>query len=295
MSTIASRFTSTACLTEAFKHDGNEMKLAVNAFRNGNGKGVLVASSLHRRLTMDFVTTRERLRTLWKEDRGALKKLGFSLECSASKGKEKQQTHDEFYEKFQDLPVTQVTAFQGHREWHIARRLSFTSTTTHALIKVLLRHYCDLEFDCVRKVCEFMCSNYNYDERVQQYESRQSNDSDSEPGSPDSNDIDICEDEELLENGIPELIEPSEKIQLEARRDMLLFEAKRLTLDELKVKVQRGNDKYLTTFLERAGMVKIPSGTTPRKKACIKWASVTDPAHRPVCILHFVRIEGKIS
>lgn len=38
---------------KVFKHNGHEIKLAINAFRNGNGKIVLVASSLHRRLTMD--------------------------------------------------------------------------------------------------------------------------------------------------------------------------------------------------------------------------------------------------
>ena len=43
-----------------FRSNGKAIKIAIIAFRNGNGKLVLVASSMHRRLTYDFVTTTER-------------------------------------------------------------------------------------------------------------------------------------------------------------------------------------------------------------------------------------------
>ena len=69
--------------------------------------------------------------------------------------------------------MTLVTACQGHREWHIARRLSFTSTTTHALIKALLRHSADLEYDYVRTVCEFMCSKYDFDKQMEEQTRRE--------------------------------------------------------------------------------------------------------------------------
>lgn len=77
-------------------------------------------------------------------------------------GDDRDKVHAIYLDIYKVFPVTVVTAFQGHREWHVARRHSFTSTTTHALIKAMLRHYGDLEFDYVRIVCEYMCPNYIY-------------------------------------------------------------------------------------------------------------------------------------
>ena len=128
-----------------FKAGNREIKLAVTAFRTGTGKVVMVASTFHRRLTMDFVTTTETYGELWKRDRESLKKL-----CSRFEGEEKKQTHEEYFDLFQSMPLTLVTAFQGHREWHIARRLSLTSTTTYAAIKALLRHSVDIKYNYIR-------------------------------------------------------------------------------------------------------------------------------------------------
>ena len=77
----------------------------------------------------------------WKEDREAFIKLAFSLEFSRSSGIEKEDTHNKFFEVFKAVPVTMVTTFQGHKEWHLAHCFGMTSTTTHTLIKALLRHY----------------------------------------------------------------------------------------------------------------------------------------------------------
>ena len=90
---------------------------------------------------MDFVTTTETMGEIWKEDREAFIKLEFSLEFSRSSGIEKEDTHNKFFEVFKAVPMIMVTAFQGHKEWHLARCFSLTSTTTHVLIKALLRHY----------------------------------------------------------------------------------------------------------------------------------------------------------
>ena len=61
-----------------FKAGNREINLAVTAFRTGTGKVVMAASTIHRRLTMDFVTTTEAYGELWKNDRAKLKKLAFA-------------------------------------------------------------------------------------------------------------------------------------------------------------------------------------------------------------------------
>ena len=145
----------------------------VVAFRNSNGKVVLVASSMHRRLKMDFVTTTERIGNLWKNDKDKLIEEAFGIIASAATGIEKNQIHSEYFALFLSLPVTVVTAFQGYREWHIARMFRLTSTTSHALIKALLRHELDLQYDFVRVVCEYMCRNYNYNCRLEERNNRE--------------------------------------------------------------------------------------------------------------------------
>ena len=83
---------------------------------------------------MDCVTTTEKIRRLWMEDRGRLTELAFALECLNCLNEiDTKDTHKDFFELFQSLPVTVVTTFQGHREWHIARHFSLTPTTTHSL------------------------------------------------------------------------------------------------------------------------------------------------------------------
>ena len=59
-----------------------------------------------------------------------------------------------------------VTAFQGYREWHIARKFSLTSTQSHAYIKALLRHGLDLKYDFICRVLEYMCVDYDYNKRL---------------------------------------------------------------------------------------------------------------------------------
>ena len=65
-----------------FKSGDREIDLAIVAFCTGTGKVVLVASSAFRQLTMDSVTTTDKMGQLWKNDQKALTKLGFSLEYS---------------------------------------------------------------------------------------------------------------------------------------------------------------------------------------------------------------------
>jgi len=43
-----------------FRANNQKITLAVTAYRNGNGKVILLASSIHRRLAIDFVTTTEK-------------------------------------------------------------------------------------------------------------------------------------------------------------------------------------------------------------------------------------------
>ena len=209
-----------------FTHEGQSITIAINAFRTGSGKVVLVASSQHRRLQMDFVTVNDTTAKLWKDDREGFKKLSFSLECSIFNENERKDTHNEYYLLFSELDIKQVTAFHGHREWHIARKLSLTSTSTHALIKALLRHNMDFEHDFIRTVCEYMCPNYNHDERVRKHVEEQQR-TEEEEAEQDDEEIDATgtyTDEYLLEHGVPTLVEDWELSILQARYDMLLFE-----------------------------------------------------------------------
>lgn len=147
---------------KVFCADDCQMKLT--AFRNGNGKVILVASSIHCRLTIDFITMIERYGELWHKNKEQLVDLSFGSETSQFSGDNQNEVHTDYLELYRALLVTVVVTFQGHCEWHIAWRLSLTLTTTHALIKIkaLLQHFVNLEFKYVRVVCEVMCPNYKY-------------------------------------------------------------------------------------------------------------------------------------
>ena len=106
---------------KVFRANDRQIKLAVTAFRNGNGKVILVASSIHRRLTMDFVTTTEHFGELWHNDRGKLVDLSFGVDASRYSGNKRDRVHAAYLDVYKALPVTVVTAFQEHREWHVAR------------------------------------------------------------------------------------------------------------------------------------------------------------------------------
>ena len=58
---------------KTFKVNNNNIILMITACCNGNGNCVLVASSIHRRPTIDFETTTERVVNLWKHNQGALR------------------------------------------------------------------------------------------------------------------------------------------------------------------------------------------------------------------------------
>ena len=219
--------------------EGNQtVTLAVGAYRTGSGKVVLAASTVHRRVTMDFVTATQTAGRQWHENRDALIKAGFALDCSSEVGNEMNSTHEEYFQLFQAIPVTQVTTHQGYPEWHIARKFSISSTQAHALLKALLRHDYDLKYECVRTVLEFACKNYNYDNRVeevqrreQEEEQRQQQQEEDEDGN--SQETEEYSDSYLLQVGVPELIEDSERPSFEARLDILLFDADRQTLEEV--------------------------------------------------------------
>ena len=267
-----------------------EIRIAITAYRNGNGKVILVASTIHRRLTMDFVTTTEKIGRLWMEDQGRLTELAFALECSNCLNEiDTKDTHKDFFELFQSLPVTVVAAFQGHREWHIARRFSLTPTTTHALIKALLRHYSDLQHDFVRVVCEFMCHTYDYDKRAEEVERREAEAEDAEEEQT------TYTDAELLENGVPEVAEECETVPLTARYDMVLFGAGKLSSDEMKARINQGTEEYLTAFLTRANMSpeKIPKSAGPMRTRCIKWMSEDSADRRPYILLTMGELKDK--
>ncbi len=124
----------------------------------------------------------------------------------------KNDTHAIFYEIFALIPVKLVTAFQGYCKWHLARKCSFRSISTHAMIKALLRHYQDLEFDFIQTICEFMCPNYDYSKRMracaldlQWSEKAVNNINSSNSGNF------IYTDAELLENGDPDPVKVLER------------------------------------------------------------------------------------
>ena len=194
---------------------------------------------------------------------------------------ERKDVHNVYLDIYKALPVKVVTAFQGHREWHIARRLSLTSTTTHALIKTLLRHHLDLEFDCIRIVCEFMCPNYNYEDRVIEHARREVEESNKDEA--EVAEEDVLTDAHLLEFGVPESAEECEVLSLTARCTMLQFQAGSLPLEELKRIIDSVEDTYLAAFLERAGLKKekIPKSSKAMRDRCAKWASEEVAERRP--------------
>ena len=80
-----------------FKVGNKQMRLAIHAYRNGNGKLVLVATTVHRKLTMDLVTTRPRYGDLWHNDREKLREEGFALEFSSVSAGRKAAVHSYYY------------------------------------------------------------------------------------------------------------------------------------------------------------------------------------------------------
>ena len=139
---------------------------AEQADGNGNSKLVLVASTVHRKLTMDFVTTRPRYGDLWHNDRENLREEGFDLEFSSVSAGRKAAVHNTYYQMLMDCPMEMVTFCQGHREWHLARKFSLTSTSGHALFKALLRHNLDFQHPFVCTVVEYARKQYDYEDRV---------------------------------------------------------------------------------------------------------------------------------
>ena len=91
-----------------FTQGSQTLTLAVGAYRTGTNKVVLAASTVHRKLSMDFVTATETAGIQWNKDRPALRKAGFALECSSEVGDEMNTTHDAYYQLFQAIPVTQT-------------------------------------------------------------------------------------------------------------------------------------------------------------------------------------------
>ena len=93
----------------------------------------------------------------------------------------------------------------------------------------------------------------------------------------DSNNLEVetYTNEDLLDNGVPEMAEAWEVVPLKARSDMLRFEAGSLRLDALQCRINQGTNEYLAVFLKRAGMKleKIPKGSKPIKYHCMKWGS----------------------
>ena len=97
---------------KVFKSEGRELTLAIVAFRTGTGKVVLVASSHHRRLTMDFVAVNDTTAKMWRLDRNGFKKMAFSLDCSIFEGTERALTHNTYHDLFSEIPIDVGTAYQ---------------------------------------------------------------------------------------------------------------------------------------------------------------------------------------
>ena len=54
---------------KVFQANTCERRIAITAYCNGNGKVILVISTIHRRLTMYFVTTTKKIGCLWMDNR----------------------------------------------------------------------------------------------------------------------------------------------------------------------------------------------------------------------------------
>ena len=119
-----------------------------------------------------------------------------------------------YCEMFQLLPVTIVTAFQGHCEWHIACQFSLTSTNSHSVTKALLRHYLDLKYNLVCQVCEFMCKNYDYEKIAKEHAWREAEDTEEKESPVDQN---TYSDKELIEHGVPTMAKEWEVLSLTVR------------------------------------------------------------------------------
>jgi hypothetical protein len=108
-------------------------------------------------MQMDFVTTTEHLGELWHNDRQQLRERGFAMEESIATGiAEKKHIHQKYMQLFFQLPIIQVTVCSNHREWHLARRTSFTSKQTYSQIAILRKRFVDLDNEDVRRVMKFM-------------------------------------------------------------------------------------------------------------------------------------------
>mmetsp|Transcript_32000 Transcript_32000/g.54586 ORF Transcript_32000/g.54586 Transcript_32000/m.54586 type:complete len:396 (+) Transcript_32000:1149-2336(+) len=130
--------------------------IVCGAFNTGTAV-VLYNSTEHRTMQMDFVTTTEHLGELWHNDRQQLRERGFAMEESIATGiAEKKHIHQKYMQLFFQLPIIQVTVCSNHREWHLARRTSFTSKQTYSQITILRRRFVDLDNEDVRRVMEFM-------------------------------------------------------------------------------------------------------------------------------------------
>ena len=90
----------------------------------------------------------EQYSQIWNNNRSKLKEIGFALEVSAVEAKVQQKSlHSKYTQLFFDLPITQVTAFLGHKEWHLTHQFSLSSKHTYSLICILCKHYLDLEHE----------------------------------------------------------------------------------------------------------------------------------------------------
>jgi len=142
------------------------------AYRTGTGKVVLGQSTKHITKTIDFISKTERGGKLWKEDREALKKEGFSIVQPASATLvEKRALHADYYSLFNALEVDQVTTESNDIFWHLGRKWSMSSKQVHDFVVVLKRHFCDIDSEdeefrsALQRLLKFLYKGYNVDER----------------------------------------------------------------------------------------------------------------------------------
>lgn len=144
-------------------------RMACGAFVTGTGKVVLYMSSVHRSLKLDYVTS-DKWGKLHKNNRDKLKELGFGLEQSLHhvKSVDAKSIHAQYYQQFKNIPIDQVTAFAGGKEFHIGRRLSMSSKQMYEFILVCKRHFLDLEHDFIQDIFKFMYKNYDAEKRQEE-------------------------------------------------------------------------------------------------------------------------------
>ena len=80
-------------------------------------------------------------------------------------------------------------------------------------------------------VCEFICHVYAYRKRVEEFERHGAEAKDAEEEQT------TYTDEELLENGVPEVAEEWKSVSLTAKYYMVLFGAGTLSSDEMKARI----------------------------------------------------------